>query len=109
MSHIAKHGHIDDIETKKGVLARLNRLDEIYATVVREGNLRPFGQAAPWAFREYGGVLVHIGPGGRPYFGGAGQHRMAIALALGLQRIPAQLGATHSDAIRCLGGFRRRD
>jgi hypothetical protein len=51
------------------------------------------------AFRESGGVLVHILADGMPVFGG-GNHRFAAARVLNFQRIPAQLGIVHPEAIQ---------
>ena len=78
---------------------RYRKLDEVFQTVKREGRLRPQSELRPTAFRELGGVYVHIDRHAQPIFGSAGWHRLAIAQILQLKRIPAQLGAVHRHAI----------
>lgn len=51
------------------------------------------------AFREHGGVLIHVGPDGRLVHGGHGKRRFAIAHLLDLEQIPAVLGLIHVDAL----------
>lgn len=51
-------------------------------------------------FREVGGVYVHIARDGSPVFGLAGRHRLAVASALRLPRIPVQLGVVHAELLR---------
>jgi len=52
------------------------------------------------AFREHGGVYVHVGRHGEAIFGGGGFHRLAMAKFAGIERIPAQLGVVHMLALQ---------
>jgi len=81
-------------------------LDELYNIVTQSGTLSPRHELIKGNFREEGGILVHIGPDGAPYFGGKGHHRLAVALAAGVDLIPAQIGVVHRDGLTKLGAFR---
>lgn len=70
-------------------------LDNLYASALKQGHLATRHQLFPHAFREDGGIYVHISRNGTPIFGGGGIHRLAIAKILKLPEIPAQLGVTH--------------
>lgn len=87
------------------VRARYQRLDALFDAVRDEGRLKCRTELGGW--REMGGILIHVGPEGRLYFGGNGNHRLAVALALGLESIPAQLGTIHVDALERLPELRR--
>lgn len=60
----------------------------------------------PGQNRELGGIEIHIGPEGEPIFGDSGNHRLAMALVLGLPRIPAMLGFVHEDGFGRLADYR---
>ncbi len=109
MSKINRYGSFDGCRNEKDVLGRYSRLDELFCRVRKEKKLRSQQELSQRAFREEGGILIHIGPGGEPYFGGNGNHRMAIAMAAGLHRIPAQLGAIYVDALVKLPVLRQPD
>src|SRR5690606_7320106 len=72
----------------------------LFASVQAHG-LRPATRAEsthPW---RMGAVIsVAMGPQGRWIKLPGAKHRVAIAQALGLPRIPVQLGMVHADAIR---------
>ena len=104
MAVIARRGSVDGCRTEAQVLARLDRLDAIRDRVAAEGRLRPVAEVRRPVFRESGGVLVHVDRHGRPLFGGAGNHRLGIALSLALPEIPAQLGVVHPAALPLLDG-----
>ena len=57
------------------------------------------------SFREEGGILVCIGPNGKPLLFD-GFHRFAMSLILNLQIIPAQLGYVDKSAIDYLDNYR---
>ncbi len=105
---IAKRGKVDGCRNLKDVQDRYERLDGVFSTVSEEGRLRVMSAVNPKNFREVGGVYFHIGRDGNPIFGGGGQHRLAIALILGIEHIPAQLGVIHPDALKTLGAYRDR-
>lgn len=77
-----------------------SRLDAMFRQVCREGRLRTVGETSRWSFRANGGVLVHFDREGTLLFGGGGHHRLAAALAAGVDVIPVQVGVVHEDAVR---------
>jgi hypothetical protein len=109
MDLIAKHGSVDHCKTETDVLRRLDKLDAIWEEVSTKRMLRPVQAVRPYAFREAGGVLVHLGPAGEPIFGGGGHHRLGMALAANLTDMPCQLGAVHPSALILLEDLRRAD
>jgi hypothetical protein len=90
---------VDRCETLADIIARYERLDEIYLEALREGRLKARAELSPSAFRERTGILVHISRNTTPIFGGSSHNRFAMALALDLPVIPAQLGAVHRQAV----------
>ncbi len=107
MSKISQYGSFDGCKNKHDVRIRYNRLDELFYQVKEEQRLKPQQELSGKAFREEGGILIHLGPGAEPYFGGNGNHRMAIVMAAGLDIMPAQLGAIYHDALGYLPGLRQ--
>jgi len=98
-------GHLRSLRTRgrhsKGdseekILERYRRLDRLYETAMNDG-LSPQRLVEPGAFREEGGIYVHIARNGTPIFGGGGFHRLAIAQILNLNVVPAQLGVVHTE------------
>jgi len=100
LRRIRRYGKADGCTTLEHVVERYRRLDEVFAVVASERRLRPRCEVPPDAVRETGGVYVHFGRDGRPIFGLGGFHRLAMSLALDLQRIPVQVGVVHRDGIR---------
>lgn len=88
------------------VLERCARLDAIFATIQRERRVRPQGEVEPGTFREFGGIGMHVGPGGVPIRAGNGRHRFAIARVLELPAIPVRIGLVHHTAIPFLQALR---
>jgi hypothetical protein len=102
LDYIARHGPLDRCSSLEDVIERYRQLDGIFEQVRSEGRLRTVLEVDPDGFRERGGILVHLGPGRSFVFGGAGCHRLAMALALGFRSIPAKVGWVHPD---WLGSF----
>ncbi|WP_143152715.1 hypothetical protein [Marivita hallyeonensis] len=104
---IARRGTFDGCRTQQDIEARYRRIDALYANIKASGyrNETVIRRAVP---RLPEGVFVHIDRDGTPVFGAIGNHRMGIARALGLTRIPAQLGVVHPKALSqgALQGFR---
>ncbi|ETX26800.1 hypothetical protein [Roseivivax isoporae] len=99
MRRIDRHGIFDGCRTLDDVRRRYAAIDRMYDDIARTRRLQPVRER-PEAFRrEHGGILVHIDRDGLPMLAGNGNHRMAIARILGLERIPAQLGAIHRRAV----------
>jgi hypothetical protein len=87
---------------------RFKNLDDAWAVVNRDGRLMTRQEMYPSTFRELGGVLIHLGPGGEPFFSGAGCHRFAMAVARQLV-FPAQLGCVHVSALKALEQLRKNE
>ena len=98
VQQIAEKGQIDSCRTEEDLIARYERLDRIYDEAQRTGTLRPHGSVNDTR-GEHGGILVHIARDGTPLRDGGGMHRFAIAIVLGLARVPAQLGVIHPMAV----------
>ena len=107
-SLIEKRGKVDGCANSNDVVQRYQNLDQLYSQVKQEKALRKTKEVKKGVFREYGSVLIHIGPGGKPFFGGGGAHRFAIAKILNLEYIPAQIGCVHVSAIPTLKKLRRK-
>lgn len=99
LSQIAEKGQIDTCRSREDLIARYDRLDRIYDEAKRSGTLKPHGSVNDTR-REHGGILVHVARDGTPLRDGGGMHRFAIALVLGLEKIPAQLGVIHPGAVK---------
>ena len=106
MKAIEVNGRIDHCRTRADVDRRLSRLDKIWQLAKRTQKLKLKKEISPFSFREYGGILVHIDGQGKPIFGLGGQHRLAIALTVGLRSFPAQLGVIHPNALSRLHNYR---
>lgn len=92
--------------TRSQIIDRFRMLDEAYNHAKLTGALKTRSQLDPRAFREEDGILMHIGPGGHLVFGGNGFHRLAIAMCLGLRKIPVCVGVVDISAVPLLGQFR---
>lgn len=95
---IAERGVFDSCRTSNDIIKRYRKIDALYADIRKTGfrdeTVRKFG-----ALRLPEGVYVHLDRNGTPIFGAIGNHRIGIARALGLTRIPAQLGVVHPGAL----------
>lgn len=98
-------GVSDNCRNEQDVLNRFSALDEAWQAVQEKGRLMTRQEIFPDNFREVGGILMHLGPGGVPVFSGAGCHRFAMALVLG-KPFPAQLGCIHISALDSLPNLR---
>jgi hypothetical protein len=97
----ASGGHYDECSTFADVVRRFESLDSVFEQAQRRGRLATRSELDPHAFREVGGILMHLGPKGEPVFAGAGCHRLAMALML-KRPFPAQLGVVHVDGLPAL-------
>ena len=100
LEEIELYGARDGCRTEADLRRRLEDLDRIFEGVRQEGRLRTrreiFGRRA---FREMGGIRVHVGRDDEPIFGGAGYHRLAMARVLTLPLVPAQIGIVHPQSL----------
>ncbi len=93
--------------TREDVVRRYERLDEIFESVRAEGRLTGRTRRQACFRRDLDGVQIHLGRDGELLFGATGTHRLAMALVLGFERIPASLGFVHESALDLLPGLRR--
>lgn len=103
-------GRFDDCSNIEDIQKRYKKLDDLFNESKKKGyypEIKPSNNN--WAFREYDGITIHIGPDGRLYFGGNGTHRFALALVLQLTRIPAMLGCVHINALPLLPSYREKE
>lgn len=91
--------------SEKDVITRYKVLSELLAIVLKRNELPPVGELG--RFREFGGILIHLGRNFQPILGRAGSHRLAIAHFAGLDIIPAQIGAIHSQLVENKENLRR--
>jgi hypothetical protein len=89
------------------IIKRYENLDLAFEQVKREGRLKTRKEIRADNYLENGGILIHLGPNGTPFFGGGGIHRFAMSLILELPIIPAQIGCVHISAIPFLDDFRK--
>lgn len=100
LARIARDGVADGCRSLADIERRYARLDDAVEEIRRSGGMAPRATLPGKAFRrEHGGVLVHVGRDGALLRAGGGQHRFAIAVALELPRMPAQLGVVHRQAV----------
>lgn len=92
-------GSVDGCRTREDLVSRYQALDDVFAIVEREGRFRTRKELDPHAYREVGGILIHVGRNGQPIFGTGGCHRLAMAQVIGLARVPAQVGLVHELAL----------
>lgn len=95
---IAERGQFDSCRTMDDIIARYRMIDALYSNIRKNG----FRDNTIWRFgtpRLPEGVYIHVDRHGAPIFGAIGNHRLGIARALGLTRIPAQLGVVHPGAL----------
>jgi hypothetical protein len=95
--------------TREDVVRRYRRLDEIFESVRAERRLTGHIRRQACFRRDLDGVQIHLGRDGELLFGATGTHRLAMALVLGFERIPASLGFVHESALDLLSGLRRAD
>jgi hypothetical protein len=99
----------DDCRNPEDIKRRYDKLDVVFEEVRKDGALKKQVEIDRWAFREKDGVFVHLGPGGSLFLGGGGCHRFAMALVLGLTRIPAKVGCVHVTAFPRLRELRAEE
>ncbi len=89
---------------------RYVKLDFLFEETKKEGHFPEIkSDGKNWSFREKDGIVFHIGPDGRLFFGGNGCHRFALALVLQLPLIPAKLGCVHRNALQFLHLYREKE
>ena len=97
----------DGCRSEAEVHERYRRIDALAETVQAEGRLRTAWEIAPGPLAQRGGVWVQIGRDGAFLFGNVGHHRLAVAQAAHLDRMPVALTIAHTDAV-ANGWLKRR-
>lgn len=106
MKKIAEFGFADGCSGIEDVVQRYNELDKLISHLKAGGRFLSRRDICPENFREFGGVVIHIGRSGELFGSEKGNHRLAIAQELGLQCMPAQVGVVHIEAVRS-GAYRK--
>jgi hypothetical protein len=88
------------------ILKRCARLDDIFRVIQRERRVRSQNELDPNAFREFGGIGMHLGPNGTLVRGGHGRHRFAMAWILELPLVPVRIGIVHQSSLPLLNELR---
>ena len=103
---VRRRGKADACRSLVDIIRRYQRMDRLYETIARDGFLtaHALGRTTDPQL-EPGGIVIHAGRDRAAIFSGSGSHRLAIALVLGLTRIPAQIGAVHPEALRQSSSF----
>ncbi len=104
---IVKKGIYEGCRDLMDISRRYENLDRIFEQVKKEGRLRLKKEADPeYYWPGDSEAIIHVGPGGKLYFGGGSNHRLAIALVLDLV-LPAKIGLVHVSALACLEDLRK--
>ena len=100
LKRIAEGNIVDRLHTLDEVRARYAALDALYESFRSGAPFKPVNSRRDWrGIRYRDGIYIHVNREGKPVFGCAGYHRLAIAQILGMERIPAQLGVVHALAL----------
>jgi hypothetical protein len=106
MEVIRIQGSSDGCRTEREIMLRCARLDALFETIARERRIRTRAEISKMAFREFGGIGLHIGPGGRVIRTKQGRHRFAIARILELPIVPARIGVVNRANVDMVHGLR---
>jgi hypothetical protein len=104
---IFERGTLDGCKNIDDIVNRYRKLDEVFEEVRKDNRIKTRKELNSKNFREEGGIRINIGPLGELVFGPGGQHRLYIAIILGLRLIPSMLGCVHVDSINYLSELRR--
>ncbi|MCK0149382.1 hypothetical protein MWU54_05065 [Marivita sp. S6314] len=102
---IAERGQFDSCRTMEDILTRYAQIDLLFDAIRTDG-FRDDTVIKRGTPRLPEGVFIHIDRTGDPIFGAIGNHRIGIARALRLTRIPAQLGVVHPEGAPHLARYR---
>ncbi len=108
MSSCVKKGIvIDGCENINDIILRYKKLDVIFENIKKDKRIKTMNNFFSYNFREWGGILIHIGPNEKLFFGKGGYHRFAIAHILNIP-FPAQIGCVHISSISYLNKLRKK-
>lgn len=98
MKRIQSNGTQDGCTDKQSIYRRLERLDDLYDSISEGNYILRRKDLSKFSFREKGGIGVAIGRDGQLIWLGDGAHRLVIAMALKLPKIPVALLLLHEEA-----------
>lgn len=96
---IARKGSNHGCTDSAAALRRARELESMIEQIRRDRRLKERSELDPWAFRERGGIKVHIGRDGTVYRW-SNEHRSVFAEALGIEAVPVAVTAIHPEALR---------
>ena len=101
LREIERKGSVDGCYNLDDIIIRYEKLDELFEHIKKTRKLKTQKELNSSAFNEEGGILFHIDRDNRLIFGAGGMHRFSMAKILRLERIPAQVGLLHPEALNC--------
>lgn len=99
---IDKFNGFDGCYNLEDIQKRYAKIDQLYDKVKTDGQLHSRKSFIANNHREFDGILIHINKNGEPVFHGSGCHRLSIARALKLEKIPCELGVVHKNALKTI-------
>lgn len=106
---IRERGYSSGCRSVDELLARYAALDHIFDLMRRQRRLAPCAEYNQWCFRETEGIVFDVGPEGGCFFSKKGQHRLSMAIILGIRSVPAALGGVYIGSLPLLERLRRND
>lgn len=102
LKYIEHNGSYHGCESKEDLLNHYNRIDNLYQDILNNGYRTPT-RASIWDPRKYKAISISIGRNGNFIFERPGNHRLGIAIALNLDKIPARVCVRHEEwqQLRC--------
>jgi len=91
------YGYFDNCNSMNDIEKRYNDLDKMLKEVKSKRRIRCRKDLRRFNFRELGGLEVAIGRNGEIIKIGDGQHRLGIALSLGINKIPVSVVLVHKE------------
>lgn len=91
------YGYFDGCNSIDDIERRYNSLDKMLVEVKKEKRIRSRKSLRRINFRELGGMEVAIGRNGDVIKVGDGQHRLGIALALKVKKVPVCVVLVHKE------------
>jgi hypothetical protein len=100
MDEINKNGSVDGCFNMADLKKRYDNLDKLFYQIEKYRSFKTQRELNPKNFNEAGGIFFHVDRYNNPLWGGGGVHRFTISKILNLEKIPAQLGVLHPEALQ---------
>jgi hypothetical protein len=94
---INTHGAFDNCRSQSDIKDRYGKLDKMISEIGSNKSIQSRKMLRKFNFRELGGIEVAISRNGQIVKIGDGQHRLGIALGLGIEIIPVSVILVHSS------------